>query len=125
MKNSKIFRYFAPALVAFGLAAPAAHAQAPKAAGSEALATLYQEWRAFEKPPMRDGAPDYTAASFERRLKELESYRSRLEAIDASSWPVEARVDGSEHHRALAGRLDFTRDGHTVRLVAQAQNGQQ
>ena len=72
MKNSKIFRYFATALVAFGFAAPAAYAQAPKAAGSEALATLYQAWRAFEKPPMRDGAPDYTEESLERRMKEIE-----------------------------------------------------
>jgi len=68
MKNSKVFRYFAPALVAFALAAPAARAQAPKAGGTEALGTLFQDWRAFEKPPTRDGAPDYTAATFERRL---------------------------------------------------------
>ena len=93
MKNSRDFRYFATALVALAIAAPAVRAQAPKAAGTETLATLFQEWRAFEKPPMRDGAPDYTAATSERRLKELEGYRSRLEAIDASAWPVEARVD--------------------------------
>ena len=42
---------------------------------------------------MRDGAPDYTAATFARRLQELAAYRQRLEAIDTAGWPVEARVD--------------------------------
>ena len=32
------------------------------------LVRLFNEWRAFEQPAMRDGAPDYTAASLERRL---------------------------------------------------------
>ena len=25
------------------------------------LLALFAEWRAFERPPLRDGAPDYTA----------------------------------------------------------------
>ena len=54
---------------------------------------LFQDWRAFERPPMRDGAPDYTAATFARRLQELAAYRQRLDAIDTTGWPVEARVD--------------------------------
>jgi hypothetical protein len=42
---------------------------------------------------MKDGAPDYTAATFARRQQELKTYRERLEAIDTSTWPVEQRVD--------------------------------
>ena len=26
------------------------------------LLALYYDWRAFERPPLRDGAPDYTPA---------------------------------------------------------------
>jgi uncharacterized protein (DUF885 family) len=57
------------------------------------LTTLFEEWRAFETPPLANGAPDYTAATFERRLKALPAFRERLEAIDTSAWPVEARID--------------------------------
>ena len=93
MKNQKVFRRLAGALAVLALAIPAAFAQSPPAPGYEALAALYQEWRDFEKPPLREGAPDYTAATFESRLKALQGLRDRLEAIDASAWPVAARVD--------------------------------
>jgi uncharacterized protein (DUF885 family) len=71
----------------------AAHAEDAATPNYETLTALFEEWRAFEKPPAKDGAPDYTAATFERRLKELPALRERLEAIDTGAWPVEARVD--------------------------------
>ena len=37
----------------------------------DALVSLFTEWRAFERPPLRDGVPDYTAATFARRHAEL------------------------------------------------------
>jgi hypothetical protein len=83
---------FAAALATALLAAPAALAAEP-AAGHDALVRLFEEWRAFEVPPAKDGAPDYTAAAFERRLAALEPLRARLEALDTAGWPVEARVD--------------------------------
>ena len=86
-------RRLAAALAALVLAAPAALADAPAAPGYDAFARFFEEWRAFEHPPMKDGAPDYTAATFARRQQELKSYRDRLEAIDTSAWPVEQRVD--------------------------------
>jgi uncharacterized protein (DUF885 family) len=61
--------------------------------GYEALIELNRAWRAFERPPQRDGAPDYTAATFERRHSELATLRARLRAIDSSSWPVARQVD--------------------------------
>jgi hypothetical protein len=42
---------------------------------------------------MRDGAPDYTAARMAAAHDELEDYRTRLEAIDSSDWPVAQQVD--------------------------------
>ena len=70
------------------------------------LLTLFADWRAFERPPLRDGAPDYTAATVTRRLGELAGYRARLHAIDASRWPVEQRVD-LELVRAEMNGFDF------------------
>jgi hypothetical protein len=93
MKNPPVLRGLATALLAFALAAPAAGAEPPAPAGPEALAQLFAEWRAFEHPPLKDGAPDYSAATFERRHAELKAYRDRLEAIDTTGWPVEALVD--------------------------------
>jgi uncharacterized protein (DUF885 family) len=87
------FRRVLPALAACALAAPVALAEAAAPAGYDALFTLFADWRAFERPPMKDGAPDYTAATFARRQQELPAFRNRLEAIDASGWPVAARVD--------------------------------
>ena len=31
------------------------------------LVELFRDWRTFEEPPLREGAPDYTAAAFAKR----------------------------------------------------------
>ncbi len=59
----------------------------------EDLVTLFKEWRKFETPPLRNGAPDYTAETFEKRWPEFKKLQARLNAIDASNWPVEQQVD--------------------------------
>ncbi len=70
------------------------------------LLALFGEWRAFERPPLRDGAPDYTANTFERRHRELKTYQARLAAIDPQGWPVEQQVD-YQLVRAEMNGLDF------------------
>lgn len=57
------------------------------------LVSLFNEWRKFERPPMLDGAPDYTAATFEKRYEVFKTYQQKLNAIDYSDWPVEQQVD--------------------------------
>ncbi len=57
------------------------------------LVTLFKEWRTFEKPPMRDGAPDYTQQTFESRYEVFRTYKTRLLDMDYSNWTVEQRVD--------------------------------
>ncbi len=57
------------------------------------LVTLFKDWRAFEKPPLREGAPDYTATTFEKRWPEFEKLQAELLSIDYSAWPVEQQVD--------------------------------
>ena len=59
----------------------------------DALLALFAEWRAFERPPMLDGAPDYTQASFDKRYAAFQAYRDRLNAIDISDWPISNQVD--------------------------------
>jgi hypothetical protein len=95
-------RRLAPALVLAAFAVPAALAEDARLAGYDALASLFGEWRAFERPPLRDGAPDYTAATFARRHAELPAWRARLAAIDTAGWPAEARVD----HRLVAAEMN-------------------
>src|SRR5262245_35041954 len=55
---------------------------APVPGSYAALLNLFKDWRAFEKPPLRDGAPDYTAATLARKQTELKNYQARLVAID-------------------------------------------
>ena len=33
------------------------------------LLALFKDWQAFERPALRDGAPDYTAATIDRRAR--------------------------------------------------------
>ncbi|MCB0552041.1 MAG: hypothetical protein KDD02_00710 [Phaeodactylibacter sp.] len=57
------------------------------------MTTLFKEWRAFEHPPLREGAPDYTAETFEKRWPEFTKLEARLLALDTAGWTVAQRVD--------------------------------
>jgi hypothetical protein len=90
------------------LAAGSANAsQGDGAPGSyQDLVALFTEWRAFEQPPDREGAPDYTAATFARRQQEMKTYKQRLAAISPGSWPIEQQID-HQLLRAEMNGLDF------------------
>ena len=64
------------------------------------LVTLFEEFVAFERPPLRDGAPDYTHSTLEGKRRTLTTFQSRLTAIDPGSWSIDHRVD-----HALVGAL--------------------
>lgn len=57
------------------------------------LVALFREWRAFEKPPLLDGAPDYRAETFEKRWPQFQTLQSQLNAIDTASWSVPNQID--------------------------------
>lgn len=57
------------------------------------LLTLHKAWRSFERPPGRDGAPDYTAATFTARYKDYLKLRARLDSLDPTDWTVPHQVD--------------------------------
>ena len=69
--------------------APDSHASG----GYQELLELFSEWREFERPPLLDGAPDYTAARFEAAYQDFGDFQARLNAIDPAEWPVAEQVD--------------------------------
>lgn len=84
-----------------------ASAQTPTESESyEALTRLFADWRAFEHPGVRDGAPDYSAVAMADTSEELKVYKARLEAINPGAWPIAQQVD---YHlvRAEMNGLEF------------------
>lgn len=57
------------------------------------LVALFKEWRSFETPPLREGAPDYTRETFEKRWPDFKSLQKKLNAIDTTSWSISHQVD--------------------------------
>ena len=57
------------------------------------LESLFKEWRSFETPPTREGAPDYTKATFDKRWPEFQKLRTQLLAIDTAGWSIANKVD--------------------------------
>ncbi len=51
-------------MVAFVAATNSCIAEDSNAGGYEDLLALFEDWREFERPAMRDGAPDYKAERF-------------------------------------------------------------
>ena len=72
---------------------PKAQAQSQNAAKYQDLVTMFKEWRAFEKPPLRDGAPDYTTETFQKRWPAFKKLQAKLDAMEVIDWPIEQQVD--------------------------------
>ncbi len=67
---------------------------------------FFEEWRAFQAPELRDGAPDYSAEAMARQHEALPEYKARLAAVDSSGWSVAEQVD-LHLVRAEMNGLDF------------------
>ncbi|MEZ5330823.1 MAG: DUF885 family protein [Thermoanaerobaculia bacterium] len=86
------------------LAAVPAVAQTPT--GYDDLVALFQDWREFQRPFVRDGVPDYSAGAMAAQAAELPRWQARLYAIDRSSWPVAQQIDWHLVRAEMNG-LDF------------------
>jgi hypothetical protein len=66
--------------------------------GYAALVQLFEQWREFQRPPVRGEGPqaripDYTAAAMTEQQRRLVGYQERLAAIDPGDWPVSRQID--------------------------------
>ncbi|HET9753111.1 MAG TPA: DUF885 family protein, partial [Myxococcales bacterium] len=76
------------------------------AGGYSDLVTLFAGWRAFQKPALVNGVPDYTPAAMARQQRELKAWQKRLAALDPRAWPVPQQVDWHIVRAEMNG-LDF------------------
>ena len=81
-------------------------AGAVRTARHEDLAPFFAEWRAFQKPKLVDGVPDYTPAAMTAQRAELADWRKRLAAFDTAHWTVAQQVDWQVVSAEMYG-LDF------------------
>ncbi|HEX2988900.1 MAG TPA: hypothetical protein VHS06_12125, partial [Chloroflexota bacterium] len=64
-----------------------------KAATYTDLVNLFNEFREFRPPKLREGIPDYTAAAMSEQHAQLKLYQQRLADMDIADWPVSEQVD--------------------------------
>ena len=81
-------------------------ASAPPQSSYQQLVSLFNEWRAFQKPKVLNGVPDYTASAMAAQQRALPAFQRRLAAIDPSAWPVPQQVDWHIVRAEMNG-LDF------------------
>ncbi|SDD52724.1 Uncharacterized conserved protein, DUF885 familyt [Sphingomonas sp. YR710] len=89
------------AMLAIALPGPPAPAQTPATPSATPampathtdLVRLFADWRAFVRPAIRNGVPDYSAAAMAVKAADLPRYRDRLNAIDRAGWPEAALGD--------------------------------
>lgn len=85
------------------------HADRQAATGYPALVTLFDEWLAFERPAMVDGAPDYSAPAMARTLTDLKRFQNRLAALSPESWPRAQQIDHALVRAQLNGHEFYLR----------------
>lgn len=79
---------------------------APAVASDRVVAALHSEWRAFQKGPVKDGAPDYSSPALAKQAVGLKRFQARLAALDLRSWNVAQKIDYNLI-RAETNGLDF------------------
>jgi Bacterial protein of unknown function (DUF885) len=93
-------------LLAGALGGRGTSSASPPPGGYEDLVAFYKDFRAFQKPKLVGGVPDYSAAAMAAQQKALEGYKTRLAGIDPSGWPIPQQVD-YQIVRAEVSSLDF------------------
>lgn len=97
MKTIKLYLLVLLTLVSFsfGIVRKSEITQTPNYFSNEYqnLVELFHKWRSFEKPPLRDNAPDYAAETFEKRWPEFKVLQKKLIAIDTAGWSTANKAD--------------------------------
>ncbi len=111
MRRSSPHKIFACVTTALILLAGCATSEVTPSTSYDDLIALFEEWREFERPEFAGGVPDYTAGAMAAQHRELATYQRRLDAIEASGWPVEQQID----HRLVRAELNGLDFDHRVR----------
>ena len=74
-------------------APPSRYAPSSSSSDYGDLLQLFEDWRAFEQPPLRHGAPDYSDARMARAHQRWQTFHDRLHALDHESWSIPEQVD--------------------------------
>lgn len=93
--------------VTIGTSLPRTTGAQSSPASYQGLTRLFEEWRAFERPAQRNGAPDYTVAAMAQKHAELRNWIARLSAIDTTGWTTEQQIDWHLVRAEMNG-LDFS-----------------
>ena len=70
------------------------------------LVTLFEKWREFERPVLKNHVADYSESAMAAKAAALPQWRSRLAAIDTHGWSNEALTDYKLVAAEMSG-LDF------------------
>jgi uncharacterized protein (DUF885 family) len=74
--------------------------------GYPALLKLFQQWREFEHPAMKNKVPDYSASAMRVKAAALPDWRKRLDEINPKSWTMQEQSDYKLVKAEING-LDF------------------
>ena len=102
----QLCRTVAIAAVTYGAMGVSSVEAARSPEGYPALVSLFQQWRKFERPVMKNGVPDYSASAMAAKAAALTKWRKKLAEIDPKSWPAEEQND-YKLVRAEMNGLDF------------------
>jgi hypothetical protein len=80
-------------LIVISCSKPVETSNAPKAKSYAELETLFKEWREFQRPPFKDGTPDYSMAAMKKQQEELSKWQQRLDNFDTTGWAINQQVD--------------------------------
>ncbi len=80
-------------LIVISCSKPVETSNAPKARSYAELETLFKEWREFQRPPFKDGTPDYSIAAMKKQQEELSKWQQRLDNFDTTGWAINQQVD--------------------------------
>ena len=102
----QLCRAMAIAALFFGAMCGGSASAASEPDGYPVLVNLFQQWREFEHPVMKNNVPDYSTSAMAARAAALPRWRKRLDAIDPKSWPIEEQNDYKLVKAEMNG-LDF------------------
>lgn len=83
-----------------------AMAGAPAPTGYDGLVKLFEQWREFARPVIKDGVPDYSPSAIAARTAALPGWRKRLDAIGTKGWTL-AQQDDYKLVKAEMNGMDF------------------